>query len=81
MTPESERIPVPTNGSKPRAVDPGPGPVDGPGVPPAASTVGAASDEAATDAMIALSPTRLAVGFGVIASLILLLIRRRRQGR
>ena len=67
MSPETDRIPVPTNGK-------GPHPVDDP--PPSAD---APSPDQST---VVFTPTQLAVGFGILASLVLLVARRmRRRGR
>jgi hypothetical protein len=67
MSPETDRVPVPTNGKGPHQVEEPASPTDG--LPP---------DQAA----VAFTPTQLAVGFGILASLILLLAgRMRRRGR
>jgi hypothetical protein len=100
MSPDTERVPVPTNGRRPR--------------PAAADAKDAAAEEAAADAaedaqaeidnfetagadaidfddddetsdaefIVAFSPKQIAVGFGILASLLLLLVgaRRRRKG-
>ena len=69
MSPETDRIPVPTNGK-------GPHPVQAPAAP--ASLEVPVPEEAS----IIVTPAQLAVGFGIIASLILLLVRQlRRRGR
>lgn len=69
MTPETDRISVPTNGKRPHPIPP----VDP--VPPA-------DDPDPMPATIAFTPTQLAVGFGIVASLILLVARRvRRRGQ
>jgi len=64
MSPETDRIAVPTNGKGPHPVEPAPAPVepDEP-VPPTAT----------------FTPTQLAVGFGILASLVLLVVRQARQ--
>ena len=72
MSPEIDRIAVPTNGR-------GPHPVPAPAEPEEADS-GAPSDE---EMSTAFSPKQLAVGFGIIASLVLLAVgaaRRRRPG-
>ena len=81
MSQETDRVPVPTNGRGPHRAPPAglaatpPAP---PATPPASSS---ASRPTATDPRLVVSPTQLAVGFGVLASLILLLAgRRRRRG-
>ena len=67
MSQEIERIAVPTNGKRPHPVEPPP-PEEEPSEP-APSTV-------------AFTPTQLAVGFGILASLVLLVVRQaRRHGR
>ena len=77
MSPDTDRIAVPTNGR---------GPHPAPDAPPAGlaatpSASSATSPPTATDPRVVVSPTQLAVGFGVLASLILLLAgRRRRRG-
>ena len=70
MSQETERIPVPTNGKGPHPIDRGSPPPDPPDSP---------SDSPST---VAFTPTQLAVGFGIIASLIVLgagWLRRNRQ--
>jgi hypothetical protein len=68
MSPETDRIPVPTNGKGPHPIAPvAPGPAADPPEPGPAT--------------IAFTPTQLAVGFGIIASLIVLLARRMRRRR
>ena len=67
MSPETQPIPVPTNGKKPH-----PGPVaDAPADPPPVDDSQA----------ISFTPAQLAVGFGIVASLILLVVSRIRRGR
>jgi hypothetical protein len=67
MSQETDRIPVPTNGT-------GPHPVETPWMP--------ADDEAPPPASVVFTPTQLAVGFGIIASLVLLAVGRiRRRSR
>lgn len=66
MSSETDRIPVPTNGKRPH-------PVAGEPVPEA---------PAADQATAPFTPTQLAVGFGILASLVLLVAGRlRRRGR
>jgi hypothetical protein len=72
MSPEIDRVTVPTNGR-------GPHPVPTTAEPEEADS-GAPSDE---EMSTAFSPKQLAVGFGIIASLVLLAVgaaRRRRPG-
>jgi hypothetical protein len=74
MSQDTDRIAVPTNGR-------GPHPVAAPAAPAAADDdQGAPSDE---EMSTAFTPKQLAIGFGIIASLVLLLVgaaRRRRPG-
>lgn len=66
MSPDTERIQVPTNGKGP----------PGFGAPP--DTDDAPSQ---VDAPVAFTPAELAIGFGIIASLLVLLVGRlRRRG-
>lgn len=73
MSGDEDRIPVSTNGRH--------GPSDeadvADEVAPAALAV---TSEVAPDSRISLSPGQAAVGFGIVASLILLILRRRRRG-
>ncbi len=77
MSPDADRIAVPTNGRGPHPAGPAAAP---PGQTAAPSTVGdVPSDE---ELATAFSPARLAVGFGIVASLAVLLAgwaRRRRS--
>ena len=66
MSPEADRIQVPTNGKGPHPVDEPP-PIDE-SPPPDQATA-------------AFTPTQLAVGFGILASLVLLVARRMRRNR
>jgi hypothetical protein len=65
MSPESDRVAVPTNGHRPH---------------PVAETVPGAKAPTDEEMSVAFTPKQLAVGFGIIASLVLLvvgLVRRR----
>ena len=66
MSQETDRIVVPTNGKRPHPVEPAPPPAEPP--EPIPSTV-------------TFTPTQLAVGFGILASLVLLVVRQVRRGR
>ena len=67
MSRGTERIPVPTNGRGPQRVEEPVPPTDAPPF---------------DQATVAFTPTQLAVGFGILASLVLLLAGRiRRRGR
>jgi hypothetical protein len=78
MTEETDRITVPTNGKSPH-------PVQGPlptlrGEPPTA--VPPRSFSPTDPALLgAVSPKQLAIGFGIVASLVLLAVGRARRGR
>jgi len=67
MSSDLDRVPVPTNGKGPRHVD----------------VESAPPDQAAPDELtVTFTPTQIAVGFGIIASLVLLGVRQlRRRGR
>jgi hypothetical protein len=66
MSSDLDRVPVPTNGKGPRHVDEPPLPEPSP------------SDELT----VTFTPTQIAVGFGIVASLVLLGVRQlRRRGR
>jgi hypothetical protein len=68
MTNDLERVPVPTNGK-------GPHPAAKPEPPPIA-------DEPLGELNVNFTPTQIAVGFGIVASLVLLAARQfRRRGR
>ena len=79
MSPDADRIAVPTNGRGPHPA----GPVQtqpGPSATGGSASGGVPSDE---ELATAFSPRQLAVGFGIIASLVLVLAgwaRRRRSG-
>jgi hypothetical protein len=68
MSRDEDRIPVSTNGRR--------GPADEADDAKDARD----ADEVAPDPRISLSPGQAAVGFGIVASLILLILRRRRRG-
>lgn len=71
MSPETDRIPVPTNGKGPHPV----------AVPTPGQTPTADLPEPVETTMI-VTPAQLAVGFGILASLILMLVAwLRRRGR
>ena len=80
MSHETDRVSVPTNGRRPH---PAPAPDA-----PVADTADAHDDTDAerTDVAstpgygLAVTPAQLAVGFGIVASLILLIVGRRRRG-
>jgi len=68
MSPETDRIAVPTNGKRPH-------PMPEPAPP-------AASERPAPSAVAPFTPTQLAVGFGILAAVIALVAGRlRRRGR
>jgi hypothetical protein len=72
MTPETERIPVPTNGKGPHPM---------PDHPPLAAPTADGAEPLPTT--VVFTPTQLAVGFGILASLLLLAagwLRRRGGG-
>jgi len=73
MSPDTDRIAVPTNGSGPHAV---PGETAATPEPPAPGT----SDE---ELSVAFTPKQLAIGFGILASILLIVAgrMRRRSGR
>ena len=75
MSPDTDRIAVPTNGRKPHPVA---APVEE--ATPAAGA-DAVQSPSGTDLSNALSPKQLAVGFGIVASLVLLLAGRARRRR
>ena len=77
MSPDAEKIPVATNGKGPH-----PGDATSPADEPSAAV--ADTEGPAPASTLAFTPTQLAVGFGILASLALLLVgrmRRRRGGR
>ena len=75
MSQDTERIPIPSNGTGP--------------MPPIAPTVPATDRRGATatvvprDQTVGFTPNQLAAGFGIVAGLLLLLVgaRRRRGGK
>jgi hypothetical protein len=70
MSPEADRIAVPTNGKGPHPNEPA--------APPAEPS----EPDPETPSTVTFTPTQLAVGFGIIASLVLLVVRQaRRRGR
>ena len=76
MTGDQDRIAIPTNGKGPHSV---PAPVSVSSVNAPSSPTGAPTQE---ELSTAISPRQLAVGFGILASLLLLLAglaRRRRS--
>ena len=80
MSQDTERIPIPTNGTGPKP----PG-ATGPGTSAAAATErrGASADVVPRDQTVAFTPNQLAAGFGILAGLLLLFVgaRRRRGGK
>ena len=68
MTNDLERVPVPTNGKGPHPVtEPEPAPL---------------TDEPSDELNVSFTPTQIAIGFGIVASLVLLAARQfRRRGR
>jgi hypothetical protein len=80
MSHETDRVPVPANGHGPRLTE-----TLTPAGPDAAPTAkagpGAERPPDVTESTPAFTPTQLAVGFGIVASLILLIAGRRRRGR
>jgi hypothetical protein len=77
MSPKPDRIAVPTNGQRPHPVATPLPPLRGepptPGGPPPAAS--------SPDFAVAFSPKQVAVGFGILASLLLLLAGGLRQRR
>lgn len=76
MSPDPDRISVPTNGRGPHPV-PDPAPQS---APPSESFSGGPTKE---EMSVAFSPKQAAIGFGILASLLLLVVgraRRRRSG-
>ena len=85
MSDDTDRIPVPTNGTGPHAgLDMPEGhlvakPVGEP--PMAASEPGSGSGAVSRDQTGTFSPNQLAAGFGIVAGLLLFFAARRRRGR
>jgi hypothetical protein len=73
MSDDTERIPVPTNGRGPHPaglLEPAPAPMpEAPDEPPM------------REQAVPFTPNQLAVGFGIVAGLVLLLVGARRRGR
>ena len=78
MSPDSDRIAVPTNGREPHAVTTPLAPLRG--EPPTTESAPGTSDE---ELSVAFTPKQIAIGFGILASLVLLAVgaARRRSGR
>ena len=74
MSGESDRIAVPTNGRGPHPVAP---------LPPTTESEPAPEPtiRPARDLSVAVSPERLAVGLGIVVSLVLLVVGLARRGR
>jgi hypothetical protein len=81
MTQNSDRIAVPTNGKGPHPVATPLAPLRG--EPPTADPPATTFDPSDPALLGAISPKQLAVGFGIIASLVLIALgrSRRRPGR
>jgi len=80
MSPDPDRIAVPTNGRGPHPVQGPPTAQEAPSGGPSGGSPGGPSD---LEMSLAFSPKQVAVGFGILASLLLLLAgraRRRRSG-
>ncbi len=73
MSGGSDRIAVPTNGRGPHPVAPSPAAATDPAADPATPP--------ARDLPLAMSPERLAVGLGIVASLVILVVGLARRGR
>ena len=81
MSEDTDRIPVPTNGTGPH---PGPDvPAGRTGATPVGEASGDEHDDGAVprDQTMAFTPNQLAAGFGIVAGLLLLFAARRRRGR
>jgi hypothetical protein len=78
MTEETDQITVPTNGKSPHPVEAPLAPLRG--EPPTAEPPRTFNP---TDPALlgAVSPKQLAIGFGIVASLVLLAVARARRGR
>ena len=78
MSPDTDRIAVPTNGHRPKAITASLAPLRG--EPPTADPPDDTSDAALS---VAFTPKQAAIGFGIVASLLLLVagrVWRRRSG-
>jgi hypothetical protein len=83
MSPETDRVPVPTNGRGPRQTPKAKRPAPLAAEPKAdADADPHAGEPTNADFSVAFSPKQVAIGFGILASLILLVVgaRRRRPG-
>ncbi len=79
MSKTDDRIPVPTNGHRPPAAAGRPTGAAAPAASPsAAADPSAHDDEPAGEPKMLFTPGQAAVGFGIIAGLILLVLGRRR---
>jgi hypothetical protein len=76
MSPDTDRITVPTNGQGPSPVTARLAPLRG--EPPTTERPPSPSNQ---DFSVAFSPKQVAVGFGIVASLLVLLAGRARRGR
>jgi hypothetical protein len=87
MSPEADRIPAPTNGHKPRQTRRKPRPaVEAPVLASTAADANQSPEAVAKvtspEMTVSVTPAQIAVGFGVIAGIILLVLGRRRgRGR
>ncbi len=85
MNREADRVAVPTNGRKPSTKGRKPRAVAKPSAPTEDAADVAADDPVAKatspELTIAVTPAQLAVGFGVIAGIVLLVLGRRRGRR
>ncbi|MFL5712241.1 MAG: hypothetical protein ACJ77W_10225 [Chloroflexota bacterium] len=79
MTHNPDRIAVPTNGKGPHPVATSLAPLRG--EPPTAEPPSAAVDPTDPALLGAVSPRQLAIGFGIVASLVLLALGRSRTRR
>jgi len=78
MSDDQDRVAVPTNGRRPHAVT-----IEAEVVPPSVSPVDPPAAPTPTDIAYAVSPRNLAIGFGILASLAVLVagVLRRRTDR
>jgi len=78
MSDDQDRVAVPTNGRRPHAVT-----IEAEVVRPSVSPVDPPAAPTATDIAYAVSPRNLAIGFGILASLAVLVagVLRRRTDR